>query len=30
LAGKTVSFINKTNLNYKNLSSELGIFEIEK
>ena len=30
LSGKKVSFINKINLNYKNLSSELGIFEIEK
>ena len=30
LSGKRVSHINKMNLNYKNFSSELGIFEIEK
>ena len=30
LSGKKVSFISKRNLNFKNLSSELGIFEIEK
>ena len=30
LSGKRVSNINKSNLSYKNLSSELGIFEIEK
>ena len=30
LSGKRVSNINKMNLNYKNFSSELGIFEIEK
>ena len=30
LSGKKVSYISKGNLNYKNLSSELGIFEIEK
>ena len=29
LSGKEVSYITKKNLNYKNLSSELGIFEIE-
>ena len=30
LSGKKVSYIKKSNLNYKNLTSELGIFEIEK
>ena len=30
LSGKKVSNIKKSNLNYKNLTSELGIFEIEK
>ena len=30
LSGKRVSNINKSNLSYKNLSSELGIFEIER
>ena len=30
LSGKKVSYIKKRNLNYKNLTSELGIFEIEK
>ena len=30
LSGKKVSYIKKSNLNYKNLSAELGIFEIEK
>ena len=30
LSGKKVSFIKKSNLNYKNLTSELVIFEIEK
>tara|TARA_B100000989_G_C19419582_1_gene418020 strand:- start:213 stop:809 length:597 start_codon:yes stop_codon:yes gene_type:complete len=30
LSGKKVSNISKTNLNLKNLTSELGIFEIEK
>ena len=30
LNGRKVSYISKRNLNYKNLSSELGIFEIEK
>lgn len=30
LSGKRVSNINKSNLIYKNLSSELGIFEIER
>ena len=30
LSGKKVSYISKGNLNFKNLSSELGIFEIEK
>ena len=30
LSGKKVSFINKKNLYFKNLSSQLGIFEIEK
>ena len=30
LSGKRVSYIEEKNLNYKNLSSELGIFEIEK
>ena len=30
LSGKKVSNIKESNLNYKNLTSELGIFEIEK
>ena len=30
LSGKKVSYITKGNLNFKNLSAELGIFEIEK
>ena len=30
LSGKKVSNISKANLNLKNLTSELGIFEIEK
>ena len=30
LSGKKVSYIGKSNLNYKNFTSELGIFEIEK
>ena len=30
LRGKRVSYISEKNLKYKNLSSELGIFEIEK
>ena len=30
LRGKKVSYITKGNLNFKNLSAELGIFEIEK
>ena len=30
LSGKKVSYIEEKNLKYKNLSSELGIFEIEK
>ena len=30
LSGKKVSYIKKSNLNFKNLTSELGIFEIEK
>ena len=29
LSGKKVSYINKRNLSFKNLTSELGIFEIE-
>ena len=30
ISGKKFSYIKKSNLNYKNLTSELGIFEIEK
>ena len=30
LSGKKVSSISERNLNYKNLFSELGVFEIEK